>query len=219
MKEVPLNVEMELKWKNMKQKEIILEKCKYLSPIKKRKIENTFPLYLPDYKIQENERNIEKKVESEQKDRQKWKFSDIKPYILNAPFVIISYLHLFFNILIITILSYTLVAIAFGIQKDVRNRIFQRKIQISKIIEESKKNYFENKCHPSTRVPALNKLCMEWECNMQRGIDSAEFTRIFVEVLGDVCDAFVRKFSFKTTSIFAGFFVLFLIFRNKNSKK
>ena len=35
-------------------------------------------------------------------------------------------------------------------------------------IAECTRSYFENKCHPDERIPAIEKLCTEWHLCMNR---------------------------------------------------
>lgn len=137
-----------------------------------------------------------------------WRFLTLLPYVA------ISYLHLFLNVVVIFLLIYGSVSMALFLRSDIHSRISDRKTLLKNLIESSKMNYVLNKCDPSTRVPAMSKKCAEWEVIMNKKHSSIELTRIVVEVFGEACDSFVNRISLKSCVVCGIFFTLFLLFRN-----
>lgn len=137
-----------------------------------------------------------------------WKFLTLLPYVT------ISYLHLFLNVVVIFLLIYGSVSMALFLRNDIHSKISERRTFLKNLIETSKKNYELNKCHPSTRVPAIDKKCTEWEIIMNKKMSSVELTRIVVEVFGEACDGFINKISVKSCVVCGIFFTVFLLFRN-----
>lgn len=114
------------------------------------------------------------------------------------------------------ILLYLLLSIVYMLHKDITARIEQRKKEIKALIKKSTYHYTVNKCHPDTRVPALQSLCSKWECEMNRNIESVEIINIFGRVVGDFIDTFVNKLSYKTIGSFAFFLIIYRMFRRRS---
>lgn len=133
--------------------------------------------------------------------------------ICRVPVVLIGYLHLVLNVVVISVTCYALIYVVASVQGDIRHRIADRRTKIEQEIGEARSLYEINKCDPSTRVPAIEELCNEWECIIKNGYGSIGYTRIIAEVFGDVVDGFVRKFSIRSSLVVGFFFILFLVFR------
>ncbi|KAI8149796.1 Di-sulfide bridge nucleocytoplasmic transport domain-containing protein [Fennellomyces sp. T-0311] len=57
--------------------------------------------------------------------------------------------------------------------------------------------YANNRCDPSTRVPAMDELCRQWQKCLYRPMWLAT-TRAFAEILADMTNGFVDQISMKT---------------------
>lgn len=135
--------------------------------------------------------------------------------ILLFPVVIIKGLPTIISSAFLLLMLYLFFTSVYILQKDVSHRIIERRNALKSLIEQSKINYNLNKCDPSTRVPALQKLCTKWECQMKRSVDSVEISRIVAQVLGEVLDAFVKSIGFKTLGYIIIIFIVYLYFRKR----
>lgn len=68
-------------------------------------------------------------------------------------------------------------------------------------IEECSHNYFENKCMPANRVPALDELCHQWEQCMNQNPESVVHGTLFAELLGEILHSFVSQLSWSAIAL------------------
>ncbi|KAK6089291.1 hypothetical protein P3W45_001699 [Vairimorpha bombi] len=87
---------------------------------------------------------------------------------------------------------------------------------IVKYMPQATNNYKINMCDKSTRVPAMNKMCSEWECVIENG--NIKYTSVLFEVMGDVCNGFIDRVSWKSILVLSVFFIIYLKFRRGGSK-
>ncbi|KAM0672405.1 hypothetical protein CWI42_011620 [Ordospora colligata] len=212
MGQAPMDVEHEIGWRNTNERKNT--KCEYLSPLKKRKVDEYFPICLVSQDVKKNDKKTE--VIKDKEVRKRW---DVEGYIVRLPVMLIRYLHLVLNVVMIGFICYAVVYVFVSIQRDIRYKVSNRKLHIKKEIEDARTSYEINKCHPDTRVPAIEELCNKWECTIKNGNGSVGYTRIIAEVFGDVLDGFVRKFSMKSSLIMGFFFFVFLTFGGRRVKK
>ena len=74
------------------------------------------------------------------------------------------------------------------------------------------KNYAENRCEPSVRVPAMEKTCVIWETCMNRDPAVIGRAKVSAETFAEIINSFVERISYKTMSfvflsVFAAFFL------------
>ena len=60
------------------------------------------------------------------------------------------------------------------------------------------KEYLENRCAPSTRVPAMEKACMAWEKCMNRDPSVVGRARVSAETFAEIINSFIEPISYKT---------------------
>lgn len=208
--------ELNLKWlKDLKNDESY-KKSPFVRTNKRRRVETPDITIAPEIiKTPAIKKEEIKEIEKEnltEKSKKK-QFTNYN-YISNTPIILIGYLHLILNAVVIFVFIYAFLSFSFYIKKDILNKIQQKKIALKNSIVECRRNYVLNKCDPKTRVPGMNDCCTKWEVGMKRGLDSVDFTNIVLSVIGDACDTFTKKFSLKSILICAGFFIIFLMFRN-----
>jgi len=213
MGQTPMDVEHEIGWSNANERRS--SRCEYLSPLKKRKVDEHFPICLANQEVvkKNGKRN---EVVRETEVRKRW---DVEGCIMRFPAVLIRYLHLVLNAVMIGFICYAVVYVFVSLQRDIRYKVSNRKMHIKKEVEDARASYEINRCHPDTRVPAIEELCNRWECTIKNGNGSVGYTRIIAEVFGDVLDGFVRKFSMKSSLIMGFFFFVFLTFGGRRVKK
>jgi hypothetical protein len=60
------------------------------------------------------------------------------------------------------------------------------------------KEYLENRCAPSTRVPAMEKACLAWEKCMNRDPTVVGRARVSAETFAEIINSFIEPISYKT---------------------
>jgi hypothetical protein len=133
------------------------------------------------------------------------------------PSLVIFYLHAFLNLFLISVfillVSYLLLCTA----KDISYKISVKKLETKFLMEEAKKLYFLNKCDPTTRVPAMENQCNQWDHLTRHGFNGIKYTKIIFEMLADVLDGFVSKFKLKSLAVIVTFMGVYLVL-NRNRK-
>lgn len=135
--------------------------------------------------------------------------------ILYAPVILIKAIPSIISTTFLLLLLYLFLTSIYIVQKDIQHRIMERRNAIESLVKTSKYNYFLNKCEPSQRVPALQKLCSKWECEMNRSVDSVEICRIVAEVLGEFVDSFVGRIGLKTLGYALVVFIVYLYMQRR----
>ena len=60
------------------------------------------------------------------------------------------------------------------------------------------KEYLENRCAPTTRVPAMEKACIAWEKCMNRDPTVVGRARVSAETFAEIINSFIEPISYKT---------------------
>ena len=129
------------------------------------------------------------------------------------PSLIIGLIHVILNLIILFAFIYLIGSVLYFCTVDIHYKINSKKEETRVLIEEAKRLYILNRCDPSTRVPALEQMCGEWDCLIRNGMSGIKYTRIAIEMLGDIIDGFISKFSIKSILFVFSFLVIYLIFK------
>ncbi|KAI7867241.1 Di-sulfide bridge nucleocytoplasmic transport domain-containing protein [Spinellus fusiger] len=145
---------------------------------------------------------------------------------------LLTYLQTLFNCIVIILSLYVLLKMIIYIRADFLLKI---KEHIYKLVQKSQlciEKYQKNQCHSSTRVPALEKSCNEWELypfslNIPLNVYRNEFllinldfmvliyiVKIAAEVAAEIVNSFVDNISYKTLMFFLIFIFGSLILTN-----
>lgn len=76
------------------------------------------------------------------------------------------------------------------------------------------RQYHENRCNPDQRVPAMEKVCMEWETCMSRDPSTTSRARLHAETIAEILNGFFGAISTKTYIFMIGGTVLVLVLFN-----
>lgn len=76
------------------------------------------------------------------------------------------------------------------------------------------RQYQENRCNPDQRVPAMEKVCMEWETCMSRDPSTTSRARLHAETIAEILNGFFGAISTKTYIFMIGGTVLVLVLFN-----
>ncbi|KAF9764005.1 Nucleus export protein BRL1 [Nosema granulosis] len=205
-----MEVDLDFKWET--QKNTKKEKCEYLSPLTKRRLENSKEDPLDCTEIVKY-MHTQKNINPETTLVKRFNFSRAYSVLLCIPRAFMHYLYFIFDAIFMMVIIYAILQLFIFLQKDLMHKIREKTTELNQIVEMAKFNYKINKCKRSTRVPALENVCNKWECTIKNG--SIGYTKVFFEVFGDVLDGFIRKFSVRSTIVLSIFLLIYLKYRTK----
>ncbi|PVV05195.1 hypothetical protein BB560_000290 [Smittium megazygosporum] len=116
----------------------------------------------------------------------------------DIPYVVSGYL--FFNMCIASIFLVILIQIIHTIYGDIDKKYMERS-------QVCAKNYIDNRCDPSTRVPAMESKCLEWQICKNMDPSRIGRGRIFAETFAEIINGFIELISWKAMLFF--FMLLF----------
>lgn len=115
------------------------------------------------------------------------------------PYLMSGYIQLLFNVSLPTFFLYWMYSFACTIQSDVDKKVLLFSEEVMDQIAKCSRDYLENRCDPSTRVPALVSACQAWEECMGRDPHLvARRSGISAEIFGETLNSFFNALSWKT---------------------
>ena len=116
-----------------------------------------------------------------------------------VPHMMSGYVQLLFNIAIPTVFLYWVYSFGCTIQSDVEKKVQLFSEEVMEQIAKCSRDYRENRCDPSTRVPALISACQAWEECMGRDPHLvAKRSGISAEIFGQTLNSFFNVLSWKS---------------------
>ncbi|GAA5959931.1 hypothetical protein JCM3765_000646 [Sporobolomyces pararoseus] len=116
----------------------------------------------------------------------------------NTPYVLLGYLQFgsltLFALLVLSLLFLFL----YTLYTDIQSRLGSLTLELRQEILQCAKAYVDNRCEPSTRIPAMERKCSDWEECMNREVIVTGKTRVVAETLAEIVNGFVDVISFKT---------------------
>lgn len=115
------------------------------------------------------------------------------------PYVMSGYIQLLFNITLPAIFLYWLYSFSCSIHSDVEKKVLLFSEEVMEQIGKCSRDYRDNRCDPSTRVPALVAACQAWEECMARDPHLvARRSGISAEIFGTTINSFFDVLSWKS---------------------
>jgi Di-sulfide bridge nucleocytoplasmic transport domain len=115
------------------------------------------------------------------------------------PYIISGYVQLLFSIIVAGFWLYLLRTFSLAIFSDIDMKVKLFSEEILEQIAGCSRNYRENRCDPSTRVPAAAAACLAWEQCMARNPEIvAQHTRMTAETIGETLNAFFDTLTWKS---------------------
>lgn len=115
------------------------------------------------------------------------------------PYVLSGYFQLLFNITLPAFFLYWLYSFGSSISSDVETKVQLFSEEVMEQIAKCSRDYRENRCNPSTRVPALISACQAWEECMNRDPHLvAKRSGISAEIFGETINSFFNVLSWKS---------------------
>ncbi|OUM61052.1 hypothetical protein PIROE2DRAFT_13047 [Piromyces sp. E2] len=98
--------------------------------------------------------------------------------------------------------------------RDLKNKAARHSSEILQQILECSNQYQINHCDPKERVPAMQKICSEWELCMNRRPDDVIMSEVVGETIAETLNQFIKPLEIKTVVIFVILVVGVLIVSN-----
>ncbi|GJQ15462.1 hypothetical protein GpartN1_g7253.t1 [Galdieria partita] len=121
---------------------------------------------------------------------------------LYMPYVIAGYLQLTLNMVIVAIILFSLLSIAWSIRNDIVGKVMEQTIEAQSIVRRCHNDYVDNKCNETQSIPLLRQQCHTWYVCMTRDPKSiGSKTKLYAETLSEVLNSFVEPISYRTLSV------------------
>jgi hypothetical protein len=115
------------------------------------------------------------------------------------PYMMSGYIQLLFNLAFPTLFLYWIYSFGLTIQSDVEKKVQLFSEEVMEQIARCSRDYRENRCDPSTRVPALVAACQAWEECMARDPHLvAKRSGLAAEIFGETLNSFFNVLSWKS---------------------
>jgi hypothetical protein len=139
------------------------------------------------------------------------------------PHVLSFYVQLFLNLSLVLIFLYLLYSFWATIRSDVDKRSSEVAQETLAEMANCANSFVENRCERAQRVPAMDKICNEWELCMNRNPDAVGRARVSAHTFAEIFNSFIEPISWKamifaamiTASCFAVSNLAFNLFRAK----
>ncbi len=119
--------------------------------------------------------------------------------IAMMPYLLSGYVQLLFNISLPALLLYWLYSFGHNVQSDVEKKVLLFSEEVMEQIAKCSRDYRDNRCDPSSRVPALMAACQSWEECMNRDPHLvAKRSGIAAEIFGETLNSFFNVLSWKS---------------------
>ncbi|CXJ22085.1 nucleus export protein BRR6, putative [Plasmodium berghei] len=135
-------------------------------------------------------------------------------FFVYSPDIIQRWLRVIFNIIITSLIVTLIYFIFISIREDINKKVA---IQVQNVKEESntcKKQYYAHKCG-TVSLPLLNEKCEEWlKCMNTDHKLYQDISFLSAQILGQIMNAFIVQFEWKSICVIA--FIFLLIFIGSN---
>lgn len=99
---------------------------------------------------------------------------------------------------IIGIICYLITQFILTVQHDLRLKQDEYVNEVTQQIQECFKQFSLNKCDPETRIPAIEKVCNEWELCMMKDPKEIGRLKMGAETIAEILNKLVDPLSYKT---------------------
>ncbi|SBT80910.1 nucleus export protein BRR6, putative [Plasmodium malariae] len=138
----------------------------------------------------------------------------IKYFFVYSPDIIQRWIRVIFNIIITSLIVTLIYFIFISVREDINKKVA---IQVENVKEESnscKKQYYAHKCG-TVNLPLLNEKCEEWlKCMKTDHKLYQDISFLSAQMLGQIINAFIVQFEWKSICVIA--FIFLLIFIGSN---
>ena len=116
----------------------------------------------------------------------------------NLPNVISGYVQLSVNLVVLFAFIFALLQCYLVVKSDVDMKVEEYSAEIMHEIEICSRNYYENRCEPETRIPAMEAQCNLWTQCMERNPMLVGRAKVSAHTIAEAINGFVEPISYKT---------------------
>lgn len=121
-----------------------------------------------------------------------------------VPYVLSSYLQLLVNTVLSGYMVHVLISVVQAVREDVSQQLEQQAQAVLMEMAQCERAWHENQCQPELVVPAMEKMCAEWErCMAQDPRRPGNRALVGARFLGAIVTALVEPLSGKVLLVFA----------------
>ncbi|KAJ8325244.1 hypothetical protein O5D80_006188 [Batrachochytrium dendrobatidis] len=117
---------------------------------------------------------------------------------MHLPYLITGYIQALFTLFIVCVVAYILVQFIWSVRHDLQLKTDEFSQEMTQQIALCSKSYYENKCMPGQRVPAMYQACTEWEICMSRDPKDIARLKVGAETLAEILNKLINPLSYKT---------------------
>lgn len=114
------------------------------------------------------------------------------------PMIILTYLQLFFNLAVVTLLFYGSIQITKVFYKDVHKHMEKQSYVLMSTIVQCSKDYIRNGCSNDNVPPVLENMCSEWTLCMNQDINGILASKETAVVLAQIVNNFFGNLNDRT---------------------
>ncbi|MCJ1243324.1 hypothetical protein MMC30_000521 [Trapelia coarctata] len=119
----------------------------------------------------------------------------------NLPHVLTHYVQLLWNLFLCLGLMYLLYSFWAAIRQDVDKKAEESAKQTLAAMSACANEYLQNRCERTSRVPAMETLCENWENCMNQDPNKVARARISAHTFAEIFNSFIEPISYKTMSV------------------
>lgn len=120
-------------------------------------------------------------------------------YILSVmPMIMLTYLQLFFNLSVISVLFYAIVQVSKVFYKDLQKHMEKQSYVLISTMVQCSKDFIKNGCSNEVIPPAIEHLCNEWSLCMNQDINGILASKETAIVLAQIINNFFGNLSDRT---------------------
>ena len=151
--------------------------------------------------------------ESKDKDLTTTSTQQVQNILLNpmTPYTLTLYFQLFSNMIMASIVIYMAYLAYTTIRQDINFKIQRMTLDLLDEISRCLKQYTLNKCHLSTRPPAIEQECNYLDKCQNQDPSLISRSNLTSEILAEITNSFFNKLNYKSISIVLIFLVINLV--------
>ncbi|APA11016.1 hypothetical protein sscle_07g057860 [Sclerotinia sclerotiorum 1980 UF-70] len=115
----------------------------------------------------------------------------------NLPNILSYYAQLALNTFVVGLIMFGVYSFWTTIRSDVDKASQKATAEVLSEMAHCAKQYAENRCEPSMRLPALETVCNNWEACMTMDPNSVGRARISAKTFAEILDSFIQPISYK----------------------
>lgn len=114
------------------------------------------------------------------------------------PYLVMGYLQVLLNAFLIGTIIFLAVQFIRTVKRDVDIKLSHQVTEALAEIAHCRKQYEANRCHPDTRVPAMEQACRAWEAGMNRDPTTIGRAKVSATTFAEILNSFIDPITYKS---------------------